>query len=41
MQFSGTTTDYFMEEAPVCPRCGATVSEKTLVEWDGGIEVEV
>ena len=39
MLFSGVHTDYFMPEPPACPRCKATVTEKTLVEWDGGIEV--
>jgi hypothetical protein len=41
MLFSGVHTDYFMTEPPVCPRCKQTVAEKTLVEWDGGIEVSV
>jgi hypothetical protein len=41
MLFSGVHTDYFMPEPPVCPRCKATVNEKTLVEWDGGIEVGI
>jgi len=36
---SGAHTGYFMPEPRACPRCKATVSEKTLVEWDGGIEV--
>jgi hypothetical protein len=39
MEFSGVHTDYLMEEPPACPRCGATVSQKTLVECDGGVEV--
>jgi hypothetical protein len=39
MLFSGVHTDYLMLEPPVCPRCKAVVSEKTLVEWDGGIEI--
>jgi hypothetical protein len=39
MLFSGVHTDYFMPEPPVCPRCIQTVTEETLVEWDGGIEV--
>jgi len=39
MLFSGTTTDYIMPEPPSCPRCRPIVTEKTLVEWDGGIEV--
>ena len=39
MLFSGAHTDYFMPEPPACPRCKAPVTEKTLVEWDGGIEV--
>jgi hypothetical protein len=39
MLFSGVHTDYFMPEPPVCPRCKATVTEKMLVEWDGGVEV--
>ena len=30
-----------MLEAPACPRCKATVTEKTFVEWEGGIEVNV
>ena len=34
MLFSGAHTDYFMPEPPACPRCRATVSEKTLVEWN-------
>src|SRR5262245_39989902 len=41
MMLSGVHTDYFIPEPPVCPRCHATVTEKTLVEWDGGVEVEV
>ena len=41
MLFSGVHTDYFMPEPPACPRCRATVTEKTLVEWDGGVEVNV
>ena len=40
MLFSGVHTDYFMPDPPECPRCKATVMEKTLVEWEGGIEVE-
>lgn len=39
MLFSGVHTDYFMPSPPACPRCKATVTEKTLVEWDGGVEV--
>jgi len=41
IQFSGVHTDYIMLEAPACPRCKATVTEKTFVEWEGGIEVNV
>jgi hypothetical protein len=41
MLFSGVHTDYFMPEPPVYPRCKATVTEKTLVEWDGAIEVRI
>jgi hypothetical protein len=41
MLFSGVHTDYFMPEPPVCPQCKATVTEKTFVEWDGGIVVDV
>ena len=41
MLFSGVHTDYFMPEPPACPRFTATVTEKTLVEWDGGIEVGI
>lgn len=41
MQFSGVHMDYFMEEPPICSRCGATVNEKTLIEWDGGVEVGI
>src|SRR5262249_39590294 len=37
MLFSGVHTDYFMPEPPACPRCKATVTEKTLVEWGGGV----
>jgi hypothetical protein len=33
MLFSGVHTYYFMPEPPVCPRCKAMVTEKTLVEW--------
>jgi len=33
MLFSGVHTDYFMPEPPPCPRCKATMTEKTLVEW--------
>jgi hypothetical protein len=40
MLFIGVHTDYFMPEPPACPRCKATVTEKTLVEWDGGVEIE-
>ena len=32
MLFSGVHTDYFMPEPPACPRCKATLTEKTLVE---------
>ena len=39
--FSGVHTDYFMLEPPLCPRCKAMVTEKTLVEWQGGVEVSV
>jgi hypothetical protein len=39
MLFSGAHIDYFMMEPPACPRCRAIVTEKTLVEWDGGVEV--
>jgi hypothetical protein len=41
MLFSGMHTDYFMPNPPVCPRCRTTVTEKTLVEWDGGVEINV
>ena len=41
MLFSGVHTDYFMLEPPVCPRCKGTVTERTLVAWDGGVEVPV
>jgi hypothetical protein len=41
MLLSGVHTDYFMPEPPACPRRKAVVTEKTLVEWDGGIEVGV
>jgi hypothetical protein len=41
MLFSGVHTEYFMPEPPACPRCKATVTEKTLVEWDGGVEVGI
>ena len=34
MLVSGIHTEYVMPEPPVCPRCRATVTEKTLVEWD-------
>jgi hypothetical protein len=40
MLFSGVHMDYLMLEPPACPRCKTTVNEKTLVEWDGGVEVE-
>ena len=33
----GSTTDYFLTETVRCPRCGCDVSEKTLVEADGGV----
>lgn len=33
----GSTTDYFLTEPARCPRCGATIIEKTLVEADGGV----
>jgi hypothetical protein len=32
-------TDYFMTAPAYCPQCHAEVSEKTLVEPDGGWEV--
>jgi hypothetical protein len=41
MLFSGAHTDYLMLEPPACPRCKATVTEKTLVELDGGVEVGI
>ena len=41
MLFSGVHTDYFMPEPAVCPRCKITVTEQTLLEWDGGVEVQV
>ncbi|OLC89501.1 MAG: hypothetical protein AUH86_25440 [Acidobacteria bacterium 13_1_40CM_4_58_4] len=41
MLFSGVHTDYFMLKPPACPGCKTTVTEKTLVESDGGIEVNV
>lgn len=41
MLFSGVHTDYVVVEPPVCPRCRHTVTEKTLVEWAGGIEIVV
>ena len=41
MLFSGAHTDYVMLEPPACPRCRAVVTEKTLVQWDGGITVNV
>jgi hypothetical protein len=41
MLFSGVHTDYVMLEAPACPRCKATVTEKTLVELDGRVEVGI
>jgi len=36
MLFSGVHTDYFMPELPACPRCNATVTARTLVDWSGG-----
>jgi len=41
MLFSELHTDYFIEEPPACPRCKVTITAKTLVVWDGGIEVNV
>jgi hypothetical protein len=40
MAFSGVHTDYFMPESPACPRCKSNLTEKTLIEWAGGIELE-
>jgi hypothetical protein len=28
------STDYLIDELPSCPWCGATISEKTLVNWE-------
>ena len=33
--------EFAMVESARCPRCKATLAEKTLVEMSGGIEVEV
>ena len=41
MLFSGVHTDYLLLDAPDCPRCKATVTEKTLVECDGSVEVGI
>ncbi len=30
----GSSTDYFLTEPARCPRCGSTITEKTLVETD-------
>ena len=38
--FSGAHTDYLMLEPPICPRCKSVLTEQTLIEWDGGIEVD-
>jgi hypothetical protein len=34
---NGSTTDYFLTELVRCPRCGANIVEKTLVEADSGV----
>ena len=34
---NSSTTDYFLTEPARCPRCGADVTEKTLVEADSGV----
>jgi len=31
-----TVTEYKLEIPAKCPRCGAAVTEESLVEWDGG-----
>jgi hypothetical protein len=31
-----TVTEYVLEIPAKCPRCGAAVTEESLVEWDGG-----
>jgi hypothetical protein len=41
MMLSGVNTDYFIAELPLCPRCRTAVRGKTLVEWDGGLEITV
>lgn len=33
----GSTTDYFLIEPAACPRCKGAITEKTLVQWDGGV----
>ncbi len=33
----GSGCDYFLTEPARCPRCGAVIIEKTLVQPDGGV----
>src|SRR5438093_1572394 len=33
-------TTYLFTEPIQCPKCGEAITENSLVEWDGGIEVE-
>ncbi len=33
----GLTTDYLLERAAHCQRCGREVTEKTSVEWSGAV----
>jgi len=35
-----STTYFFLEPIP-CPSCAEPITENSLVEWDGGVELKV
>ena len=37
MGFTGVQKDYFMTQPASCPRCKATITEQTHVEWRGHV----